>query len=176
MPYTVRMVVFAYAFLMLIPLTRAGDPPPSVQECAGFQRCGDHCLPWSAVCRDTLADSVGLTAPEVLPIGATAPPANVPLGSTLLSLPGTHEAGRPIMRPGGPAFCYDGKTTDDLSIQMACIPYYSVGVGASAVRPARPLAECPQHRRCGGECVGETEVCMVENPERDTDRLTPFEP
>lgn len=143
--------------------------------CVGFQRCGDHCLPWTAVCRDTLADSIGLGPPPVLSADASMPPKDVPVGSIMLSLPGPREPGRPAMRPGGPAFCYDGKTTNDLTVQMACVPYYSVGAPASSARTASALADCPHHRRCGGACLAETEVCMDDNPEKDTDRLTPFE-
>lgn len=176
------MLLSATFFVVSAARTFAADPLPAPVvplsaglACPGFQRCGDHCLPWTAVCRDTLADSVGLTPPPILPSGAHTPPANATLGSTLLALPGTREAGRAIMRPGGPAFCYDGKTTSDLSVQMACVPYYSVGAASSSVRTGSALADCPHHRRCGGVCLGETEVCMDENKERDSDRLTPFE-
>ena len=140
--------------------------------CLGSQRCADHCIPWTAVCRDTLAEYVGLTPPPIT--GPTGTATNVPAGSVLLSLPRPVGPGRPTMGPGAPAFCYDGAVTDRATVQLACVPYYNLGAGATTAPGMPLLADCPQHRRCGGECIDETEVCLGVG-ERDSDRLTPFE-
>ena len=173
----------------LISLAFPGEPAPAVVpstaititskeagivSCSGQQRCGTACISWTEVCRDSLADSVGIRPPEVLPAGAV--PANVPAGSSLLALPGLREAGRPTMDPGAPAFCHDGKTTTDVGIQLACVPYYSLGPTAATAPGTGAWAACPQHRRCGGECIEEGEVCPDGRAEKDSDRLSPFQP
>ena len=158
---------------ILAPATVITSKDAGIVTCSGTQRCGEACIPWTDVCRDTLADSVGLTPPTVVEAGAL--PNNVPVGSSLLSLPGLREGGRPSMKPGGPSFCYDGKTTNDVAIQMACVPYYTLGPGAAAAPGTGPVSDCPQHRRCGGECIDEGDVCPDARAEKDADRLTPFE-
>jgi len=153
--------------VLLVMLALAADPP-AAPACPGGQRCGEKCIAWTDVCRDTLADSIGLAPPP--PVA----PGSAPPGSTLLSLPGLHGVGTPTMREDAPSFCNQGGV--DPRIAVACVPYWNAGAGASAAAVAPALADCPQHRRCNGVCLDEGQVCAQVGVLPNTDRLSPFEP
>lgn len=169
--------------LIVLALAAAADPVP----CPGAQRCGQSCIAWSEVCREGLAETIGLRPPEPTPSPvtpgsdapgaavATPPAGKVPAGSSLLTLPSVSSPGAPRMRPEAPAYCRTGGTSDP-ALQFSCIPYYQLGPGQTATVGAPALADCPQHRRCHGTCLDEGAVCPAPwSGASGSDRLSPYE-
>lgn len=154
--------------------TSAAPNPPIALPCPGAQRCGAVCIPWTEVCRDTLANSVGLVPPPVQSAESTAAAAGVPVGSTLVGLPSAQGARPPTMKPGAPAFCYDGKTTHAVSVQIACVPFYVWG-DEPTINGVGPVeSTCLVHLRCNGECLQPGQTCPDLAGDFDSSRLKPL--
>lgn len=152
------------------PPPTAATPPKAPLHCPAGQRCGDACIEWTAVCTSGLADAIGL--PPASTSTPVVPPAGAPPGSTLVSLPRLVDATAPTMRADAPPWCTSGLSNERLAAE--CIGYYQLGSTGGSITPTTAPADCPQHLRCAGVCLGADEVCPATERNASS-RLRPYD-